>query len=131
MKLEDMCISNIMRYNIQTSPEMIPRKVYEKLQRVVTVNGKFEPCQPTGLKIISIIHNSEGIYIRFICKFGRSQELYIPYGSQSEGSFDFDVLLNIPLRGKVEYKIKYSVKKSVIYLSSEDEIRKCCLMLEM
>ena len=129
LKLEDICISNIMRYNIQTSPKLIPRKVYEKLLKIVSVNGVFESSQPSEAKKIQIIHNSEGLHILFLGLRDRAQELHIQYGSAVD--FDFDFLLSMPLCGKATFKIKYLLEKTVISLFSEDEIRKCSLMLEL
>ena len=129
MKLEDICISYIMRYNIETSPELIPRERHEKLHKIVRVNGDFKPCQPSEIKMIQIIHNSEGLRIRFLGPQDRAQELHISYGSAVD--FNFDFLLKIPLSGKATFHIKYLLEKTVISLFSEDEIRKCSLMLEM
>ena len=129
MKLEDICISNIIRYNIKTSPELIPRELHEKLQKLVSINGNFEPCQPSEIKRIKIIHNSEGLHISFMSFWNRAQELHISYGSAVD--FNFDFLLNIPLNAKVTFQINYLLGKTVISMFSEDEIRKCCLMLEM
>ena len=126
-KLEDICISTIMRYNIKTSPELIPRELHEKLQKLVSVNGDFEPCQPSQIKRIEIIHNSECLHIRFLSSWDRAQELHIPYGSAVD--FDFDYLLNIPLSAKATFQIKYILEKTVISIFSEDEIRKCSLMV--
>ena len=120
-----------MRYNIKTSPELIPREVHEKLLKIVSVNGDFEPSQPSEIKKIQIIHNSEGLHILFLGFRDRAQELHIPYGSASAVDFDFDFLLSMPLCGKATFQIKYLLEKTVISLFSEDEIRKCCLMLEL